>query len=307
MELYYINSDGTIIDFTKPPYLAKDISGLLDYDWECIVSHGRIFEFERKIAEIPLTINVLANTEEEYKTVCNYLFEALEKDVLGKVKGKLYYNGQYVSCNLIGNKKKDWIYGLPFMLNYFKLVTDNPFWYKEKTYHFYKSTQETIDSGNHDEVDNIIDNSEVKLDYPLDYPRGYRTKYRPAKKHYLMDYKYDYHKNHTVGRLDNDHFAASDFKMFIYGPCLNPEIRIGENVYRVFTTLYDSEYMVIDSLERTVVRYAVNGVKENLFNKRDKQNNLFKKIPTGQNSVKWAATYPFDVILFQERSEPAWI
>ena len=49
-------------------------------------------------------------------------------------------------------------------------------------------------------------------------------------------------------------------------------------MYSVSTTLYDSEYMVIDSRGRTVTRYARNGVQENLFNARDKENNVFEKL-----------------------------
>lgn len=158
-----------------------------------------------------------------------------------------------------------------------------------------------------EEIDSVLDNSEVTPDYPYEYTYGFVTKYKPAAKKVLYDYKYDYFWNHTIGKLDNDHFAGSDFKIIVYGPCTHPEIRIGENIYRVSATLSDGEYMVIDSRNRTVVKYAINGIVENKFNSRDKENNVFKKIPPGKNSVKWNAQYPFDVILFQERSMPKWI
>lgn len=139
-----------------------------------------------------------------------------------------------------------------------------------------------------------------------DYPRKYQTRYRPAKKRYLRDYRYDYYHNHQRAQLNNDHFAETDFRMLIYGPCTEPKIWIGDHLYHMAATLYDSEYIVIDSRKRTIVKYARNGVQENLFNKRDKENYIFKKIPNGKSAVKWNATFPFDVILFQERSEPPW-
>ena len=94
--------------------------------------------------------------------------------------------------------------------------------------------------------------------------------------------------------------------MIVYGPCTHPEIRIGDNIYRVETTLYDSEYLVINSIKRTVIKYGRNGVTENLFNARDKYNCVFERIPAGNSTVKWNAQYSFDVILFQRRSEPLW-
>lgn len=168
------------------------------------------------------------------------------------------------------------------------------------------SPQSVIDENVKEESDNIIGNSVLDPDYKHDYPRKYQTRYRPAKKRYLRDYKYDYYHNHQLARLDNDHFVESGFKMTIYGPCTEPKIWIGDHLYHVAVTLYDSEYLVIDSRERTVVRYARNGVQENCFGKRDNKNYVFQKIPPGKNAVKWNATYSFDLALYQERSEPPW-
>ena len=38
--------------------------------------------------------------------------------------------------------------------------------------------------------------------------------------------------------------------MIIYGPCINPLIRIAGHIYELRTTLYDGEYAVIDSSTR---------------------------------------------------------
>ena len=129
----------------------------------------------------------------------------------------------------------------------------------------------------------------------------YQTRYSGTKTVFARYDKYDYYHNHQLARLDNNHFVESGFKLTIYGPCTEPKIWIGDHLYHVAVTLYDSEYLVIDSRERTVVRYARNGVQENCFGKRDNKNYVFQKIPPGKNAVKWNATYSFDLTLYQEK------
>lgn len=78
-------------------------------------------------------------------------------------------------------------------------------------------------------------------------------------------------------------------------------------MYEVAATLYAGEYILIDSRDHTVYRYLIDGRKQNLFNQRNKESDLFQKVPSGRCAVLWnAAAFGFDLILFQERSEPAW-
>ena len=107
--------------------------------------------------------------------------------------------------------------------------------------------------------------------------------------------------------MNNDHYGECDFKMIIYGPCTNPVIRINGHAYEVAAALYAGEYILIDSRDHTVYRYLIDGRKQNLFNQRNKESDLFQKVPAGRCAVLWnAAAFGFDLILFQERSEPAW-
>ena len=86
-----------------------------------------------------------------------------------------------------------------------------------------------------------------------------------------------------------------------------PVIRINGHAYEVAAALYAGEYILIDSRDHTVYRYLIDGRKQNLFNQRNKESDLFQKVPAGRCAVLWnAAAFGFDLILFQERSEPAW-
>lgn len=275
MELYYENSEGEILDFTKAPYLARDISELLDYDWKYVISGKRIKGFEKEIAEIPMIINVLADTTKEYTNYCNELFDITETDVLKNVKGRLYYEGQYVLCNLVGSKKKDWCMGVDFQMNYMRLVTDSPFWITEKKYSFpVVANIATLEEENY-------------LKYPFNYP-------------------YNYKSDAILSYLKNDHISACDFKMIIYGPCTNPKIYISDNIYEIETTLQESDYIVITSNPKRVIKYLEDGSTENIANSRNKKYNIFAKIPPGNNIVNRNGTFGLDVIIYQERSEPRW-
>lgn len=306
MTIYYKNHLGSVIDLDSDNIILQ-YQEFFDYSWDAAQSNKKISRFYRDSSTIPVTIAVIAEDSEEYLAIVENFHQVIESDIQKMIPGRLYVGEYYLTCYISGDKKTDAFMGIPSQIKNLTVVTDYPFWCKEKTFHFYASVQQIIDAGKKEEIDSALDNAEVTPDYPHDYTYGFVTKYRPAKRRVLYDYTYDYYRNHTVGKLDNDHFAESDFRMVIYGPCTHPEIRIGDHLYRVSTTLYDGEYMSIDSRERKVIKHANNGVVENLFNARDKVNNIFERIPSGKNTVKWNAQYPFDVVLFQERSEPKWI
>lgn len=305
MNVFYVNHLNEKIDLNSENIILQ-YQEFFDYSWDATMRSNKINGFSRMSATIPITAAVTADTWVEYLIIANNFYQVIEKDILDKLPGKLYVDDYYLKCYIAGDKKTDAFMGVPFQVKNLSVVTDYPFWCRDKTYRFYVSTEQIIDSAGKNAIDTLLDNVSQEPEYPRDYPYGYITRYKPATRRYLRDYSYDYYKNHTVGRLDNDHFAESAFKMIVYGPCTHPEIRIGDNLYRVSTVLYDGEYLVIDSRERTIIKYGRNGVQTNLFNARDKENYIFQKIPAGKQTVKWNAQYPFDVILYQERSEPAW-
>ena len=64
MELYYLNSEGEKLDFTKPPYVPRDISELLDYEWGYESEGDGITGFTKEMAELSIVLNVFAGDEE---------------------------------------------------------------------------------------------------------------------------------------------------------------------------------------------------------------------------------------------------
>lgn len=304
-KITYINHIGEKIEFGNESTYAN-ANSLRDYMWTYKTSSGTSLVMNREIKEKGLPIVVACDTEFEGMTLKNMLFEVFEKDVLQESPGRLYIGEYYLECYIMGCKKTDYLQSRRMYKAELSILPVYPFWCRERLNHFYASVEQIEKTGYRQGVPNLSEMTELTPDYPRDYKYGYITHYKSAKRRYLRDYQYDYYRNHAVGRLNNDHFAESAFRIIVYGPCTRPEIRVGGNIYKVATTLYDSEYMVIDSRERTIIKYARNGVQENLFNARDKINYIFQRIPPGKITVKWNALYPFDIILYQERSEPLW-
>lgn len=308
--IYYENSKGIKLNLLKPPYRLQT-ADFFDYEWEYVTASsgrksGKITKFKKSVSERQAVLGISGKTKDEYYAAIDHFYDVTEYDTINLVHGKLWIGKYYLPCYIFAAKKEAWEYGIEVLDNTISIVTDAPMWCKEKSYSFKASDKQIINTEEKEEISDILDSASQNPDYPWDYKKDFKSRYKPAQKRYLRDYKYDFYSNHTVRKIDNDHFAGSAFKMIIYGPCTHPFIQIGEHIYEVNTTLYDSEYLVIDSRERTVIKYTRYGATENLFNARSREHYLFQQIPAGKSLVKWNATYPFDLVLYQERSEPPW-
>lgn len=250
---------------------------LLDYEWSVEKENNKITRLKKGLKTKSITVSIKGNDIEDGIEKRNRIFEVFEKDVLLKKHGKIVIGGYYLPCYIIDSQKSKYIKASNYLVIKLKIIPEYPYWCHEETKSFLKGNQGMID-----------EDTEEYLSYPYGYP-----------------YKYPMPRN--AGYIQNDHYAACDFKMIIYGPCTNPAIRINGHLYEVITTLYTGEYMVIDNRDNTVIRHMNDGRTENLFNWRNTDSSLFEKIPSGRCSVLWnVEAFGFDITLFQERSEPKW-
>ena len=179
-----------------------------------------------------------------------------------------YIDDQYMVCYIKSSEKDNWGADQIIQCEY-GIITDHPLWIKETSYTF-KSADITSTSNKR---------------------YGYRYGYRYAsgmKDTYIL----------------NEHFAPAQFRLRIYGPCVNPLIAIGGRIYTVHTILEDGEYLEVDSMAQTVIKTMMNGTKVNLFHYRGLD--IFQKIFPGKQVVSWDGKFDFDITLFKERSEPEW-
>lgn len=251
---------------------------LFDHAYDSVEEDNNILEFERGIIDKQLSIDITGTSRKNLNTAIDLLEEVTEKDIQLMKPGRLYVGESYLKCWLIGSEKSRWISDLESIGNKLTIRTDYPYWITEKRFSYRKSSGEVAGSEH--------------LEYPHDFP-------------------YDYARGTNTGRLYNEHYTDSGFKMIIYGPCINPIIRISEHVYEVKTTINEGEYVIIDSSsryakDRKIVKIKVDGTEEDIFNSRNKDSDIWKKIPPGEHTVLTDGNFGFEIILLNERSGPKW-
>lgn len=276
-DIYYVGAQNNEkINFCQWPYMVTG-GDLFDGEYDSIDENDHIQEFERKITDYSLDIEINARGGAFQKAV-DYLEDVAEKDIINVTPGKLYVGNSYLKCWLTGTGKDRWVNDLFSISNSLTVTSDYPYWITEESFSFLRASQSGAVS--------------PWLDYPYDYP-------------------YEYSKVRNVQYIQNSNYTASGFRITIYGPCINPLIRIAGHVYELQTTLYESEYAIIDSStryskDRKIVKVKADGSQEDIFNSRNKASDIWQKIPAGRSIVSWNGAFGFDVVLFNERGTPRW-
>lgn len=224
----------------------------------------------------PITLGLslkFRGSENQISQNLNGFFEACEKDIINKTAGRLYVDDEYLQGYFLERETNpsETFYGYQQDLEFF---APYPFWIKEVKREFYKQEDATAGNG--------------------------------------LDYNYDYDYDYTlealgVRRWNNQHYAPSEFIMNIYGAVENPRITIAGHPYIVNVQLEATDYLTINSRNNTVTKTQNNGVVTNIFKYRNTAESVFQKIPAGENLITWSGLFGFDITLFLERSEPAWI
>lgn len=270
-DIKYINNVNEVVQFGKEIYANQN--ELRDYAWSYDIYNNRITNFRRGVTDKSLSLLIYAKTEKDGISLKNKIFEVFEKDVLMNKKGKFIVGDYYYKCFIVEGKNSDFLYTKKLLRKDISIITDEPFWIKETTTSFRTNPDPT---------------GTKNLDYNFDFPFDFTSEL----------------KNKT---LINPGFVASNFKIIVYGPVINPTIHISGHTYQVNCEISDNEYLTIDSLIKTITLTKYNGEEVNCFNNRHRESYIFEKIPTGSNIVTSDGAFGFDVILIEERSEPKWI
>lgn len=232
---------------------------------------------EDDITKDAITYNLtltLRGKIDERKQMLNNLYDVFEIDLINKSPGKLYFGDYYIRCYITSaNTKPNSILNCRTD-NVIEVHCPKQSWIKENKFSFFP---------------NQINNNKI---------------FENKKYDYIYDYKYG--ENPGSDSIINDAITESYFKLIIYGPASNPSIMIGKNIYAVNIDLNVGDYLIIESLDRQIYITDVNGVQKNVFDNRSKDNYIFQKISPGLNNIEWSAGFGFDVIIYDERSEPKW-
>lgn len=272
MIIRYANSEGVEVILNKEPYKVL-MSDLTDYDNVEIESNGKIVGFIKEIAERKLNIDIISSSKETTQELCNKLNEVFEKDIYNDIAGKIYIDDYYMRCFIKSCKKSKRGNGVIRSYEY-TLITDYPFWIKETTYQYLAEPPEAVKYTD-------LENGIMFPEFPFDFApvRGEKI-------------------------LENPSFTDSNFIIIIYGFAESPQVSIAGHPYRVETTVYEGERLVIDSKKGTVKKIGRLGEVVDCYNARQKDYSVFQKIPPGLNVFQWSGGFGIDITLFDERSEP---
>lgn len=266
IEVYYENHLGEVIDLKKAPY--RLITGnLFDYEWDNAGSSV----FERFSKKKRLQMDIFTKKREYHRAV-NHLHDVFERDVLSGIPGRLYFCESYIPCYIIMSEKSDWESDI-FMTLDLTLLT-NGAWITEKTFHF-----KTVDA-----LASAAAEGGNYLKYPFNYP-------------------YNYQSDVILTYLENDGVGPCDFDMVIFGPCTNPKVHISDDVYEINVDLHESEYLIITSSPKRMIKHFADGSEENVMNARNKKYGI-ERIAPGTNIINRNGSFGVDITIYKERSVP---
>lgn len=128
------------------------------------------------------------------------------------------------------------------------------------------------------------------------------------------DLPYDLGVPSTRRYVDVGEWGAAPLRFVVYGPCVNPAVRIDGNWYRVDVTVPDGGYLVVDPLAtpRSVTLVAADGSTTDVFAKARRGNGLgsgeyvFQPASPGVHEVEWDRSFGFDITWYEEEGEPPW-
>lgn len=246
------------------------LSDLLDGEWSYESSNNKIDSFYKKIQSRSLKIDSHRNSGQSARSVQANLVDLFEADVVQNKRGRIYVDDYYMPCNIIKDKKTLWETNV-VVSSEFSLVTDYPYWIREKKITYER--KQASDTG--------------YLDYPYDYP-------------------YDYSPNDMAVYLENTEVMPADFKLVIQGPCENPQVTIGQNKYQIMATLSSYEYIVLNSMDRTAYKVSSTGTVTNVFESLNRNYENFDRIPQGKHIISINGTFRMEITMYMKRSEPRW-
>ncbi len=257
-------------------------SDLHDYSWDCTSDSYRISLFDKGVVTKTIPLVICCSSENEGLGIKNRLLEIAEKDVLALEHGRLVIGEYYLKCYITGSKKSNYLLNKGYMETTLTVTTDYPQWIKETLTSFRRNGDVLSNDGE------AVAGEKRNLDFQVDFP-------------------YDYMSEMKGKTLNNTGFSSVNFRLTIYGPAVDPEIYISGHRYQVDCLVEENEYLTIDSIAKTILLTKQDGTIENYFHQRNRDSYIFEKIPAGMNMVTWDMSFGFDVITFEERSEPKWI
>lgn len=278
--IYYINHNGDRIQLHGDGMSYMDPTPLRAFEWSYNTVDrlggfgGSADSFRRGVRAVEAVVRIRGTSAQGFADRMNQFHAVADADNIAGEPGRLYIGNQYLKCFLsvagsIDNNTRF----TNFAHRGIRILAVEPYWITEATTVFNIRSDDTTDM---------------------------------TGKHFDLKYPYRYGTGLSINTLINTHYAECPAIITIYGPASSPSLVIAGNTYAVDVTVTASQRLVIDQTTNRIYLASASGSQTNVFDKRDKAYNIFKKIPAGESQVVYDGTYKVAVTLIQQRSEPRW-
>lgn len=271
----YANSKGETVSLGEETGVWLDENDLFDWSWEYVTTQSKLVATSRPIEEKSVKLLYLDGDD---PTQIERFLEVFDYDARMVEPGTLTVNGYQRRGVFLAASTDDYMWKPGLMRRDMTFLAVDPDWSRRHVYTF----------------DIQQDVSEAQMVYPHGYPHDYGAAAVP-------------------GTFVNQSAFPSEFLLRIYGPCSNPYLVIGGNLYSVSATVADGGFLVIDSTDKgAVYNYGPTGAAVNVFDAakvgaKGGGSYLFEQIQPGTNQVSSPNSFKFDVEIVEGISvPPAW-
>lgn len=278
--------------------------------WTYISREAKYGEVIESFGKDSLKLEMILKFRGSLKQIENEMetfYQECERDILHMKEGELYIGewkakGYFLERSAAPSEE---FYGQEMSCVF---LAPYPFWTKETTYAFLPEEPQE-DTGINTPVmsgdvyiGKEIENNAAVREFRFDFLRPSNRKVTYP----MYDFPFDFRKTYGKRTIENTAFYESDFIMTIYGFVDEPSILIAGHPYTIHAIAYEGERIVIDSAAGTVKKIGRLGEETNLYNARNKEYSVFKKIPAGVQILRWSGGFGVDLTLLEERSHPKW-
>lgn len=283
-KIYFKSSNGTIFDLRDFTGCKLKDADFHKYSWGRATTkkqYGEVLDRFTKDAQLYSAKIIFKGTPDQRRQQVEQFHFETERDIANQSVGRIYWNNDYIECYVIDSDTYPSDDNPLWTENEVTFYCPYPFWIEEKVIEITPSEESIISTD-----------------------KGYRE-----NDNWGYPYPYSYGTSPNVSHFYVDHYAPSDFKLIAYGPFYEMYVNISGNVYNVNYPIRANQYLTIDSRQSTPADRrcfvtSESGIKTNVFDYRNPDYPLFKKIPAGSNLINFVRDYGLQLTLYMERSEP---
>lgn len=275
----YISSNGDSVEFGGNDIWLDD-DPLRSAEIAYTESNRIIKGFHRELKKFTVKAAAQTGSAAEAVELCNRIVRLGRCDRESLTPGTIRCGDYSTSGYIVGltfEPGSD-LYG--FSTNFkFDIAVEDPTWLREETFSYLKGTEVAAQS------------AEGEYDFPLDYPYDYMA------------------PSYGQFQVDNRDAVPCDMRLTVYGPAMNPSIRIGDNVYQCNCSVADGSVLVIDTRKKQVYERLEYGDEVSRLDSRERGSvgggsYIFEKLPNGLNVVSYNRAFGFDLTIIHEEVMP---